>query len=142
MHVRNFLKHRDTYQHRCHNKNLLYVHIIFVVKYRKKLMIDPVADTIKQLIFDICKKHSWYIVRMESDKDHLHILLQYNPTDSITKIVTILKSYSTFYIWKQYGSFLKKHFWKENTFWSDGYFAASVGNASKATIEHYIDHQG
>lgn len=140
--VRNFLKHRDLYQHRCHNKNLLYVHIIFVVKYRKKLMIGPVADMIKQLIFDICKKHSWYIVRMESDKDHLHILLQYNPTDSITKIVTVLKSYSTFYIWKQYGSFLKKHFWKENTFWSDGYFAASVGNASKATIEHYIEHQG
>ena len=105
-------------------------------------MIGPVANTIKQLIFDICKMHSWYVVRMESDKDHLHILLQYNPTDSITKIVTVLKSYSTFYIWKQYGSFLKKHFWKENTFWSDGYFAASVGNASKATIEHYIDHQG
>ena len=142
MRVRNFLKHRDTYQHRCHNKNLLYVHIIFVVKYRKKLMIGPVADTIKQLIFDICKKHFWYIVRMESDKDHLHILLQYNPTDSITKIVTVLKSYSTFYIWKQYGSFLKKHFWKENTFWSDGYFAASVGNASKETIEHYIERQG
>lgn len=142
MDPRNFLKHQDGYQHRSHNKNLLYVHIIFVVKYRRKLMIGSMADDVKQLIFDICQKHHWYIVRMESDKDHLHILLQYNLTDSITKITTILKSYSTFYIWKRYQSILKKYFWKENTFWSDGYFAASVGNASKATIERYIQNQG
>lgn len=105
-------------------------------------MIGCMADDVKQLIFEICQKHHWYIVRMESDKDHLHILLQYNPTDSITKIATVLKSYSTFHIWKRYRSILAKHFWKENTFWSDGYFAASVGNASKTTIERYIQNQG
>lgn len=94
-------------------KNLLYAHIIFVVKYRKKLMIGSIADDVKQLIFEICQKHHWYIVRMESDKDHLHILLQYNPTDSITKIVTVLKSYSTFHIWKRYRSILTKRFWEK-----------------------------
>ena len=42
---------------------------------------------------------------METDGDHTHILLQYNPSDSITKIVGVLKSYSTYHIWKAHNTF-------------------------------------
>lgn len=132
----------DGYQHRSHNKNLLYAHIIFVVKYRKPLLRGAIDQDVKRYLFDISRKHHWYIQRMESDKDHIHLLLQYPPTDSITSIVTLLKSYSSYHIWKQYPSTLHRYFWKEKTFWSDGYFAASVGNASKETIERYIASQG
>ena len=137
-----FFKHKDGYQHRNHNKNLLYVHLIFVVKYRKKILVDNVSNDIKQFMFNICMRHKWYIKRMQTDKDHIHILLQYPPGDSITKIVTILKSYTTYHIWKQHAKYLCTQFWKENTFWSNGYFAASIGNASKETIESYIKNQG
>lgn len=140
--MRNFFKSSDDYQHRVHNKNLLYVHLIFVVKYRKALIQGSIDTDIKQFVFDCCKSHQWYIRKMESDKDHIHILLQYNPTDSITQIVTVLKSYTTYHIWKRHAAFLKTQFWKEHTFWSDGYFAASIGNASKETIERYIEQQG
>jgi REP element-mobilizing transposase RayT len=37
---------------------------------------------------------------------------------------------------------LKKHFWKERTFWSDGYFCCTIGNASQETIRQYIESQG
>ena len=84
------------YQHRRHNKNLLMVHLIFVTKYRKKLFFGVFGDDIKQYIFECCRSHHWYIKRMETDKDHVHMLLQYNPTDSITRIVSVLKQYSTF----------------------------------------------
>ena len=51
---------------------------------------------------------------------------------------------STYRIWRQNNNqiYLKKHFWKENTFWSDGYFACSIGNVSKEIIEKYIQEQG
>ena len=49
---------------------------------------------------------------------------------------------STVAIWKTHGSILKNHFWKEKTFWSDGYFAASIGNASNETVKKYIEEQG
>ena len=39
-------------------------------------------------------------------------------------------------------TYLKKQFWKENTFWGDGYFACSIGQVSKETIEKYIQNQG
>lgn len=132
----------DQYQHRRHNKNLLMVHLIFVTKYRKKLLTGYMRDETKQLLFEACQKHHWYIKRMETDKDHVHILLQYNPTDSITKIVTILKQYSTWHLWQKQAAQLRKYYWKEKTFWSDGYFAASVGQVSQSTIEHYIASQG
>lgn len=135
-------KHLDNYQHRRHNKNLLMVHIIFVTKYRKPLLYGQLRDDIKQLMYDTCQKHHWYIKRMETDKDHIHMLLQYNPNDSVRGIASLLKQCTTFHIWTKYEHVLRKHYWKERTLWSDGYFAASVGQVSQSTIEHYIANQG
>ena len=71
---------------------------------------------------------------MEVDINHIHILVKYKPKISILQIVRKLKQISTVNIWKSYSEELKVHFWKENTFWSDGYFACSIGNVSKETI--------
>ena len=130
------------YQHRRHNKNLLMVHLILVTKYRKKLFNGNFKIDVKQYIYDTCKQNHWYIKRMETDRDHIHILLQYNPTDSITKIVSTLKQYSTYYAWKYYPHMLRQQYWQKCMLWSGGYFAASIGQVSQATIENYIQNQG
>lgn len=132
----------DFYQHRRHNKNLLMAHIILVTKYRKKLFYDGFRNDVKQYIFEACVKHHWYIKRMETDKDHIHILLQYNPADSITSIISVIKQYSTYMAWKYHSETLQNQYWKRRILWSDGYFAASIGQVSQATIEHYIENQG
>ena len=44
--------------------------------------------------------------------------------------------------WKRYPNYLRKHFWKEHTFWTDGYFACSVGNVSEEMLKKYIENQG
>lgn len=118
------------------------VHLILVTKYRKQLFFGIFKENIKQYLYDICRKYHWYIKRMETDKDHVHILLQYNPTDSVTGIVSTLKQYSTYLAWKNHSALLGKHYRKEKTLWSDGYFAASIGEVSQSTIEHYIENQG
>ena len=118
------------------------VHLIFVTKYRKPLLVGKFRDDIKQYIYDICQNKHWYIKKMETDKDHIHILLQYNPTDSITKIVSLIKQKSTFMAWNHYENMLKKQYWKEKTLWSNGYFAASIGTVSQTIIEEYIKNQG
>ena len=45
-------------------------------------------------------------------------------------------------IWKRYPQYLRKQFWKEHTFWTDGYFACSVGNVSEEMLKRYIGNQG
>ena len=133
---------KDIYQHRRHNKNLLLVHIIYVTKYRKQILSGSFRRDIMQSIFDACVRHHWYVRRMETDGDHIHMLIQYAPADSITKIVSVLKQPSTWEAWKHYGSMLKQFYWKEQTLWSDGYFAASIGTVSMTVIERYIENQG
>jgi putative transposase len=118
------------------------VQLIFAAKYRKALLFGTFRTDVKQYMFDACIEHHWYIRRMETDKDHIHILLQYNPMDSITGIVSLFKQYSTYQAWKNHGHMLKKHYWKEKMLWSDGYFAASIGQVSQETIENYIENQG
>ena len=130
------------YQHRRHNKNLLMVHIIIVTKYRKQLLTGELDHDIKRYIMEVCMRNHWYIKRMQSDKDHIHILLQYNPTDSITTIVSSVKQYSTYYAWKNHSSLLSIYYWKKKILWSNGYFAASVGQVSQSMIEHYIEMHG
>lgn len=135
-------KEGDIYQHRSHNKNLLMVHLILVSKYRKKLFLGRFKNDVKQYIFDVCVSHKWYVKRMETDKDHIHILLQYKPTDSITKIVSTLKQQSTYLAWKYHSDMLRSNYWKEQTLWSGGCFAASIGQASQKIIKQYIKQQG
>lgn len=130
------------YQYRRHNKNLLMAHIIFATKYRKPILVGSIREDVMQSVYDTCKRYHWYIKKMETDKNHIHLLIQYNPTDSITKIVSRLKQHTTWWIWKTHHKKLSYYYWKEHTFWSDGYFAASIGEVSQSTIEHYIENQG
>ena len=79
----------------------------------------------------------------ESDLDHMHSLIHYVPCLSITSIVRKLKHESTYHIWHSaHKSFLSKHFWKEHTFHSSGYFVCSIVQASPDTIRGYICIQG
>lgn len=118
-------------------------HIILVCKYRKPLLLD--FDTqVKELLSAIAHEHDFEIFALESDKDHVHLLVRYQPTQSIFWLVRTLKQLSTYRIWRLPGMAAKLscHFWRERTFWSDGYFACSTGNASAATIARYIENQG
>lgn len=131
------------YVRKNHSKYLLIVHLIFVCKYRKKLLTEY-GDEIKEIFYIIAEKNNLHILEAEADKDHIHILVQYPTSKSILEIVRIFKQISTYRIWRQNNNhvFLKKHFWIENTFWSDGYFACSIGQISKEIIERYIQNQG
>ena len=125
------------------HKFLLQYHLIFVCKYRKKLLGSPnISDDIKQFPYEICRKHSVIIRHMESDKDHIHYMIETEPTARLSDLVRTLKSYTTFHIWRLHETFLRKHFWKERTFWSDGYFICSIGNVSEETLKKYIEEQG
>ncbi len=107
-------------------KHNLKVHLILVCKYRKRLLIES----------------DFNIIEMESDIDHIHIMLQHIPRVSISSIVNRIKSITTHRIWEKHSNYLQKQFWKEKTFWSDGYFVCSVGEASPETIQNYIANQG
>lgn len=83
-----------------HSKHCLMIHLIFVCKYRKKLLVK-LGEEIKNIFYDISEENDISILEMEVDKDHIHILIQYQPTQSILEIVRKFKMISTYRIWRQ-----------------------------------------
>jgi putative transposase len=79
---------------------------------------------------------------MEVDKDHIHLLVESEPKVSVLEIVRWLKQISTYQLWQKHSIELKRQFWRERTFWSDGYFACTIGNVSEEIIRKYIQEQG
>ena len=78
-----------------HSKFLLMYHIIFVVKYRQNI-IDFFKEDIKEIFIEISKKYNFEILEIETDKDHIHLLIQVDPKISPLQIVRILKQISTY----------------------------------------------
>ena len=134
-------KPNSNYKSKNHSKYLLTYHIIFVCKYRKRLLIKY-GDDIKQIMYDISKKYDFEIKEMEVDKDHIHMMVSSEPKVSPLQIIRILKQKSTIQIWRIYKKELMEHFWTENTFWTDGYFVSTIGEVSSKTLQHYIQNQG
>jgi len=81
-----------------HSKHLLMCHLIFVCKYRKKLLLQ-VGHEIKGKIECVSNHYGWEIVEQEVDQDHIHVLIRYSPKWSILEIVRLLKQLTTYRIW-------------------------------------------
>ena len=120
----------------------LKAHIVLVTKYRKQLLKGTIADDVKQKILDLCNSNGWNIIAMETDKDHIHFLIGYDTTYRVCDIVKFIKQQTTYHLWQKYSSFMSKQYWKKKIFWSDGYFACSIGEVSSDTIQKYIESQG
>ena len=113
-----------------------------MAKYRKQLPKGTIADDVKQKILDLCNSNGWNIIAMETDKDHIHFLIGYDTTYRVCDFVKVIKQQTTYHLWQKYSSFMSKKYWKKKIFWSDGYFACSIGEVSSDTIQKYIESQG
>ena len=125
-----------------HSKFLLKYHVIFVCKYRRNILYGKIASTMKDILSDISHNSDFKIEVMETDKDHIHLLVSGEPKISPLQIVRKLKQESTVRIWKLFPEMLRRYFYRERTFWTDGYFVSTIGNVSQEKIKHYIEQQG
>ena len=132
----------NNYFSRNHSKFLLKFHVIFVCKYRRKLLVGGIGDDMKRILGKVAEESDFDIDIAESDKDHIHLLISAPPKLSPLSIVRRLKQVSTRKIYELHGSSLRKVFYREYTFWTDGYFVSSIGDVSQETVREYIENQG
>ena len=76
-------KNENNFQSTSSCRYLLQIHLIFVVKYRKKLLYGNLNDDMLQKLFDISKKYDFEIKTMNSDENHLHMLISMKPSISV-----------------------------------------------------------
>ena len=126
------------YQHRSHSKFSIKYHFVFCTKYRRRILTDLVSEYIKSLMVEKTKAQ-FTIDEIEVNKDHIHVLVDSDPTKSPLDFVRLAKMMTTYHAWRSnWSTFLKS----EKTLWSDGYFVATTGQASTETIRQYIENQG
>ena len=115
--------------------------MVFPAKYRRAVFDDDVDDVLKEVCLDIEKRYQVKFLEIGTDKDHVHFLVQSVPTYSVTKVVTMIKSLTAREIFTRCPQ-VKKELWG-GEFWTDGYFASTVGkHGSEDTISKYVKQQG
>ena len=129
------------YIHKSHNVTVLLYHLVFPAKYRRAVIDEQVDEVLKKVCLEIGERYQMNFLEIGTDKDHVHFLVQSIPTYSVTRIVTIIKSLTAREIFKRCPQ-VKQQLWG-GEFWSDGYFASTVGkHANEQMIGDYVKKQG
>ncbi len=129
------------YIHKSHNVTILLYHLVFPAKYRRAVFDPHVDDVLRGVCLELEKRYQLKFLEIGTDGDHVHFLVQSVPTYSITKLVTFIKSITAREIFRLCPA-VKKQLWG-GEFWSDGYFASTVGrHGDEDTIKKYVQNQG
>ena len=131
----------DQHIYKSHNKTLLLYHLVFPVKYRRKVIIEEISLTIKRVCIEISERYEIQFIEIGTDEDHVHFLIQGLPTMTVEKIVRTIKIITARLVFQQYPQ-LKKDLWGGN-FWTSGYYANTVGQyGNMDVIKKYVENQG
>ena len=102
-------------------------HVVWVCKYRRKVLSPGVESTLRKLLPQLLRSMPGAAIEtIGFDRDHLHTVIIILPKYAIATVMATLKSQSASYLRKKY-PFLTKVYWKENIVWSPGYFISSIG---------------
>ena len=127
------------YKAGAHTKHRLLFHLVFRPKYRRRILKYKVAHRTKELFKQCCEINDWIIHELQILPDHVHLLIQINPSDSLSNVMQIIKGGSSHVIRDEFPE-LEEFLWGDS-FWSDGYFVESIGKVSETAITKYIQEQ-
>ena len=116
-------------------------HIVFVTKYRRKIITRGVGQYVKVIFQEIRKfRPDIDIIEVGMDKDHVHLYMVIPPKYAVSEVVRMLKSNSAKKMKAKF-PFLRKVYWGTKSVWSTGFFVSTVG-VNEQTIQNYVRMQG
>ena len=118
----------------------LHVHLVFVTKYRQKVFTKEILDDMQQIFESVCSDFEAQLVEFDGENDHVHLLVNYPPKVSISKLVNSLKGVSSRMIRRKNYPSIREKLWG-GALWSPSYFAGSCGGAPISIIRQYIEQQ-
>ena len=125
------------YQNTSHVKYDIKYHIVWITKYRYKILNNDIGQRLKLLLIQTCQSRGVTIISGHIAKDHIHILVSCPPSLAPAKIVQYLKGRSSRILQEEYPQ-LRKRYWGQHL-WARGYFCATVGTITDEMIKEYIE---
>lgn len=114
-------------------------HIVWCVKYRHKVIRDDIEISLINIIKSIACDNKFTIEEINTDLDHVHLLISCTPQHYIPNMMKALKGVSARLLFKEKPN-LKKSLWGGHL-WSPSYFVATVSENTEEQIREYIKNQ-
>lgn len=127
------------YWHGAHTTHRNMYHLVFLPKYRRKVLEGRVKERLDQLLRECAMVNGWEIQELNIQADHVHMLVQLPPSISVSKAMQLFKGISSRMLRAELPE-IKKMLWGSD-FWADGFFSESVGTCTEEAIRNYVRNQ-
>ncbi len=124
------------YQHESHCVHLVVYHLIWCPKRRRKVLVRPVSERLKQIIEQVIEENSWKLLTLAIQPDHVHLFLRANPYTLPTDIARKIKGRSSHLLREEF-----PHLKRMPSLWTRSTFYSTAGHVSSEIIERYIAQQ-
>lgn len=127
-----------------HCKFNINYHIIWIPKYRKKMLYGKVKEVLNQIIRGQCEDMGVECLALEIMPDHIHLFVGATPTHTPYKIIKQLKGNSSIQLRRCFRWLKYLHYNTGKVFdalWAVGYYCGSAGHVSQEAVRRYINEQ-
>lgn len=118
----------------------LTAHVVFVTKYRKKLINQALLTRLNEIFTATCNKWECELLEFNGEVDHVHLLIRYHPQVELSKFIANLKTVSSRLIRKDFTVYLATYY-RKPVFWTGSYFVASCGGVTVEQLKVYVEQQ-
>ena len=118
----------------------LTVHMVFVTKYRRKVIDAQMLEELKLVFESVLKAWNCQLIEFNAESDHCHLIVSFPPQKRLSDLVGNLKATASKTMWKKFESKLSKIYYKK-VFWTSSYFIASCGGVTVDTLKKYVQSQ-
>lgn len=119
----------------------LKLHLVFVTKYRRKILHEPLRQYLEQAFREILAAWRCTLLEFGVEADHVHLLVDIHPALNISTLINNLKTASARRARNRFAEHLAQFYWKPY-FWHRAYYVGSVGSTTLETIRAYVENQG
>ena len=121
-----------------HSKWKCQYHIIFIPKYRRKVLYGQLRADVREIIIKLCKYKNVEIIEGAVCKDHVHLCVSIPPKESVSDFVGYLKGRCAIQIFDKHPE--QRNKWNQE-FWARGYYVTTVGDITEEAVRKYIEEQ-
>ena len=128
-----------TYCTGSHTKFYHRFHVVWITKYRYKVLHGEMRERLRDIIRQTCAEMDVQIIKGVLSSDHVHMFVSIPPHLALSTVMQRIKGRTSRKILQEF-QHMQKQYWGRH-FWARGYFVASSGNVTDEAIMEYIKHQ-
>jgi putative transposase len=124
-----------------HSVYSIYLHLVFVTKYRRKIITDHMVQTMAEVFQRVCTANKSKMLEINGEPDHVHLMIDLHPDNNISQLVASLKGASSRIVRKEFAEQIQAVYFGKPVFWSSSYYASSAGGVPLERVKQYIQDQ-